>query len=146
MLLAGEIHFFTLMGGILGTLVPPAEVQQVPFAFRSAAQAHPAVDGPLGAHLRGEMTCQGMHGFAVGGFDNGMRQITGVERPILVPADWRASGCACPPASGRRHVQGVRRPDGRINSVGIHEALKSGKVDAQENPLALVELFSSTRS
>ena len=28
-----------------------------------------------------------------------------------------------------------------INSNGIYEALKSGKVDAQENPLALVDLF-----
>src|SRR5262245_30221337 len=33
-LVDGEIQFFTLMGGILGTLVPTAEVQQVPFAFR----------------------------------------------------------------------------------------------------------------
>src|SRR6185503_16564390 len=35
-LVAGEIQFFTLMGGILGTIMPAAEVQQVPFAFRSA--------------------------------------------------------------------------------------------------------------
>ena len=34
LLVTGEIHFFTLMGGILGTVVPVAEVQQVPFAFR----------------------------------------------------------------------------------------------------------------
>src|SRR5262249_42310931 len=40
MLIAGEIQFFTLMGGIIGTVVPMAEVQQVPFAFRSAAEAH----------------------------------------------------------------------------------------------------------
>ena len=49
-LIAGDIQFFTLMGGILGTIVPAAEVQQVPFAFRSAAHAlHHAMDGPLGA-------------------------------------------------------------------------------------------------
>ena len=28
-----------------------------------------------------------------------------------------------------------------INSDGIDDALKTGKVDAQENPLALVDLF-----
>src|SRR5260370_1446772 len=44
MLIAGEIQFFTLMGGIIGTVVPMAEVQQVPFAFRSAAEAHKAID------------------------------------------------------------------------------------------------------
>ena len=41
MLIDGEIQFFTLMGGILGTVVPAAEVQQVPFAFRSAAARAP---------------------------------------------------------------------------------------------------------
>ena len=33
LLLAGEIQFFTLMGGIIGTVVPLAEIQQAPFAF-----------------------------------------------------------------------------------------------------------------
>src|SRR3954467_8836792 len=49
-LVAGDIQFFTLMGGILGTIVPAAEVQQVPYAFRSAAHAHKVMDGPLGAY------------------------------------------------------------------------------------------------
>ena len=47
MLIAGEIQFFTLMGGIIGTVVPVAEAQQLPFAFKSAAEAHKAIDGPL---------------------------------------------------------------------------------------------------
>jgi TRAP-type C4-dicarboxylate transport system substrate-binding protein len=34
MLIAGEIQFFTLMGGIIGTVVPVAEAQQLPFAFK----------------------------------------------------------------------------------------------------------------
>src|SRR5215216_2285919 len=62
-LVAGDIHFFTLMGGILGTLMPIAEVQQVPFAFRSAAGAHRAMDGALGAYLVQEMAARGLHGF-----------------------------------------------------------------------------------
>ena len=62
-LVAGEIEFFTLMGGILGTLMPVAEVQQVPYAFRSAAHAHRAMDGPLGAYLVDEMAAKGIHGF-----------------------------------------------------------------------------------
>ena len=32
----GKLDFFTLIGGILGQAVPVAEVQQVPFAFRTA--------------------------------------------------------------------------------------------------------------
>src|SRR6202047_5294476 len=43
MLIAGEIQFFTLMGGIIGTVVPVADAQQLPFAFKSAAEAHKAI-------------------------------------------------------------------------------------------------------
>src|SRR6266850_2780623 len=87
MLVSGEIQFYTLMGGILGNVVPVAEVQQVPFAFRSAADAHRAMDGPLGAYLRQEMTAKGIQGFPVGVFDNGMRQIGSTKRPIKVAGD-----------------------------------------------------------
>ena len=38
MLVAGDIQFFTLMGGILGTVVPVAEAQQVPFADRKSTR------------------------------------------------------------------------------------------------------------
>src|SRR5256885_6574356 len=87
MLTSGDIQFFTVMGGIIGSVVPAAEVQQMPFSFRSAAHAHRAMDGALGAYLRDEMAAKGLHGFAVGAFDNGMRQIAGTKRPIADPGD-----------------------------------------------------------
>jgi tripartite ATP-independent transporter DctP family solute receptor len=142
MLVAGEIEFFTLMGGILGNVVQAAEVQQMPFSFRSAAQAHQAMDGALGAYLRAEMAAKGIYGFPVGAFDNGMRQITSVTRPIVVPDD----------LVGLR----IRIPLGQIfddtftalgaepvilNVNQIYDGLKTGKADAQENPLAITELF-----
>ena len=85
-LVAGDIQFFTLMGGILGTIMPSAEVQQVPYAFRSAAHAHQAMDGPLGTYLIEEMAAKGIHGFRTGAFDNGMREITS-HKQIAAPAD-----------------------------------------------------------
>jgi tripartite ATP-independent transporter DctP family solute receptor len=142
MLVAGEIHFFTLMGGILGTVVPAAEVQQVPFAFQSAAHAHQTMDGELGAYLRGEMAAAGIQGFAAGAFDNGMRQIAGRKRPIRVPSD--LSGIRMRVPAGQM-VADVFRALGAepitINSSAIYEALRSGMVDAQENPLALIDNF-----
>src|SRR3979490_2585283 len=86
MLVAGEIQFFTLMGGILGTVVPAAEVQQVPYAFRSAAHAHQAMDGPLGKYLCDEMAGKGIHGFRAGAVENGRRKPT-PNRRIPGPAD-----------------------------------------------------------
>ena len=142
MLVEGEIHFFTLMGGILGTVVPVAEVQQVPFAFRSAAHAHKAMDGPLGAYLREEMAAAGVHGLPSGAFDNGMRQIATNTRAIRVPADLMGMRMRVP--AGQMVADVFRRLGAEpitINSADIYAALKSGKVDAHENPLALIDSF-----
>ena len=142
MLVSGEIQFFTLMGGILGNVVPVAEVQQVPFAFRSAAHAHRTLDGELGAYLRQEMAAKGIWGFPVGVFDNGMRQIGGTKRPIRVAADLEAIRMRIP--AGQIFEDTFRALGAEpvtVNSSGIYEALKAGKVDAQENPLAYMNLF-----
>jgi tripartite ATP-independent transporter DctP family solute receptor len=141
-LVAGEIQFFTLMGGILGTVVPAAEIQQVPFSFRSAAQAHHAMDGALGAYLREEMAAKGIFGFPVGAFDNGMRHIAGPIRPIARPDDLIGVRMRVP--AGQMVADTFRALGAEpvvINSDGIVAALKAGTVDAQENPLALLDLF-----
>jgi TRAP-type C4-dicarboxylate transport system substrate-binding protein len=124
MLVAGEIQFFTLMGGILGTVVPVAEVQQVPFAFRSASHAHEAMDGPLGAYVRREMTAKGIHGFPVGAFDNGMRQIAGTTRAIRLPADLAGIRMRVP--AGQMVADTFKAFGAEpvtINSSGIYDAL-----------------------
>jgi TRAP-type transport system periplasmic protein len=142
LLMAGDIQFFTLMGGILGTVVPVAEVQQVPFAWRSAPEAHKAVDGPLGQYVIAEMAAKGIHGFRVGGFDNGMRHITANPRPVRTPADLVGIRMRVP--AGEMVADTFRSLGAEpivINSADIHASLKSGKVDAQENPIALAVNF-----
>jgi TRAP-type transport system periplasmic protein len=142
MLIAGELDFFTLMGGILGQAVPVAEVQQVPFAFKTAAEAHAAADGALGAWLREEMAAKGIHGFPVGAFDNGMRQTSSTSRMITVPKDFEGLKIRLP--AGQMFTDTFRALGAEpvtINVNGIYDALKTGKVDAQENPLAVNEVF-----
>jgi tripartite ATP-independent transporter DctP family solute receptor len=140
-LVNGDIHFFTLMGGILGTIMPVAEIQQVPYAFRSAAHAHQAMDGPLGAYLIEEMAAKGIRGFRVGAFDNGMREITSHTR-ITSPAD--LSGLKMRVPAGQL-VADTFKAFGcqpvTINSDSIYAALKDGRADAQENPLTLADQF-----
>src|SRR6267154_3940147 len=140
MLIAGEIQFFTLMGGIIGTVVPMAEAQQVPFAFKSAPEAHQAIDGALGAYIGEEMAAKGMYLFPVAGFDNGMRQVTTVNRPIAKPDDFAGMKIRVPPGQmifdtfAAFGAEPVTTPANQI-----YDALKSGKVEAQENPLAIMQ-------
>jgi TRAP-type transport system periplasmic protein len=141
-LIAGEIQFFTLMGGIIGTVVPVAEAQQVPFAFKSAAEAHKAIDGPFGRYIGEEMTAKGMHLLPIAGFDNGMRQVTTVNRPITKPDDFAGMKIRVPPGQmifdtfAAFGAQPITTPANQI-----YDSLKSGRVDAQENPLAILQGF-----
>jgi TRAP-type transport system periplasmic protein len=142
MLIAGEIQFFTLMGGIIGTVVPMAEVQQVPFAFRSAAEAHKAIDSPLGTYMGEEMAAKGMYLFPVAGFDNGMRQVTTVVRPVNTPDDLSGVKIRVPPGQMIFDTFQAFGAEPVTTSANlIYDSLKSGKVGAQENPLAILENF-----
>jgi tripartite ATP-independent transporter DctP family solute receptor len=114
----------------------------MPFAFRSAEHAHHAMDGPLGAYLTREMEANGIHGFPVGAFDNGMRQISINSHPVVAPDDLvgiRMRTPAAPLIADTFKAFGAQPVT--INSDSIYAALKEGRVDAQENPLALIELF-----
>jgi len=141
-LLAGEIQFFTLMGGIIGTVVPVAEAQQLPFAFKSAVEAHKAIDGPFGRYIGEEMAAKGMYLLPVSGFDNGMRQVTTVNRPITKPDDFAGMKIRVPPGQmifdtfAAFGAQPVTTPANQI-----YDTLKSGKAEAQENPLAILQGF-----
>jgi tripartite ATP-independent transporter DctP family solute receptor len=142
MLIAGEIQFFTLMGGIIGTVVPVAEAQQLPFAFRSSADAHKAIDGALGQYIGEEMAAKGMHLFPVAGFENGMRQVASIPRPVTAPSDFDGMKIRVPPGQMMIDTFGAFGAKPVTTSANkIYDALKAGQVDAQENPLAILEGF-----
>src|SRR5437762_1229125 len=134
LLISGEIQFFTLMGGIIGTVVPVAEAQQAPFAFKSAAEAHKAIDGPLGRYIGEEMANKGMYLFPVAGFDNGMREVTTVTRPVLKPDDLAGVKIRVPPGQmifDTFQAFGAEPVTTPANL--IYDAIKTGRVGAQEN-------------
>src|SRR5215213_7641814 len=142
MLISGEIQFFTLMGGIIGTVVPVAEAQQVPFAFKSETEAHKAIDGPFGQYIREEMRAKGMYLFPVAGFDNGMRQVATIARPIIKPDDFAGMKIRVPPGQlifDTFKAFGTEPVTTPANA--IYPSLQSGKVEAQENPLGILEGF-----
>lgn len=149
MLVTGELEFMTLMGGILGRLVPAAEIQGLPFVFASHAQVHAALRGPLGDYLRNEMAAKGVIAFRDGTLENGFRHVVSIDRPVRSASD----------LAGYR----MRIPDGRVfedafralgatpvavNISELYAALRDRKVDGQENPLAVLEvnrLYEVTR-
>jgi TRAP-type C4-dicarboxylate transport system substrate-binding protein len=121
MLIAGEIQFFTLMGGIIGTVVPVAEAQQ---------------------YIGEEMAAKGMYLFPVAGFDNGMRQVASITRPIAAPQDFAGMKIRVPPGQMMLDTFSAFGAEPVTTSANqIYDALKTGRVDAQENPLAILQGF-----
>src|SRR5689334_13283544 len=57
---SGALDFFTLSGLILSTLVPVAAINGVGFAFKDYGQVWKAMDGSLGAFVRGEIEKRGL--------------------------------------------------------------------------------------
>jgi TRAP-type transport system periplasmic protein len=141
MLMAGEVEFMTLMGGILGQVVPVAEIQGLPFAFSSSDEAHAVLRGPLGEYIRAEMAAKGIHGFRDGVLENGFRHIVSIERPVHGVADLAGYRMRIP--AGRMFEDLFRSLGARpvvVNIRDLYGALARREVDGQENPLVVTEV------
>ena len=140
LLIAGEVEFYVLMGGILGPLVPAMEIQGLPFAFRDHAQVHATLDGPLGEYLRRQLRPLGIHALPWGLMENGFRHISTVDRPIHSAADLEGLRIRIP--EGKMFADAFRSLGAtpvEVNVLKLYDALKNREVDGQENPLSVTE-------
>ena len=141
MLLAGEVAFYTLMGGLLGGVAPVAEITGLPFAFESHAQVFAAIDGGLGDYVRQELLAKGIYAVPRACFENGFRHISTSTKPIRAADDLVGLRIRTP--AGRLFVDFFESLGARptpINLNRLYDALKAGAVEAQENPLAMIEV------
>ena len=142
MLMKGEIHFYTLAGNGLSGQVPAADVQATPYVFRETAKAFRAFDGELGDYLREECKTKGIYALPRACFDNGIHQVTTASRPVRTAADMQGLRIRVP---GSQLYQDFFRTFGAVtagmNINALHDALKSGRVEAQDDPFDVAELF-----
>jgi tripartite ATP-independent transporter DctP family solute receptor len=142
MLVEGQLEFFNLNGGLIGTVVPAVNVQGIPFAFRTQAQVYRALDGDLGDYLAREMHAKGIHAVPRGCFENGFRQISCSARPIRTAADLQELKMRTPDAP--IYIECWRALGASpviANFDKLYETLKTRAADAQDNPLNVVELL-----
>jgi len=141
-LVNGELAFITLAGNNLAALVPAADVQATPYAFRNPAQVYAALDGSLGDYLRDEIRAKGIYAVPRGCFENGIHEITSNRRPIRTAADFQGLKIRIP---GTPAYQGFFKSLGAdvhtMNLTAMYDGLKSGVIEAQDDPWDVVELF-----
>ena len=136
---SGGIEFFSLSGLILSTLVPPASINGVGFAFKNYDQVWSAMDGKLGAYVRGEINKRGLVAFEHV-FDNGFRQTTTSTKPITSPADFKSFKIRVPVSPlWTSMFQALGASPTSINFSEVYSSLQTHIVDGQENALSLIE-------
>jgi TRAP-type transport system periplasmic protein len=141
MLHRGDLEFFTLMGGILGRLVPAAEIQGLPFAFSSHQQVHQLNDGELGRYIGKECAAHGIYRFQFGLMENGFRQVGMIDKPIKVATDLENMSIRVPDGEMFRDLfNSLGAKPVTINIRELYDSLKTRKVDGQENPLVITEV------
>ncbi len=140
MLVDGDVEFATMMGPLIATRVPAAEIQGIPFAFASSADAHRAADGALGEHLRREMAARGIYLMPAGTLENGFRHIFSVAKPVRTVDDLAGYRMRVPNGALFRELfTALGAEPVAVNVADLHQALTSKRVDGHENPLAITD-------
>jgi TRAP-type C4-dicarboxylate transport system substrate-binding protein len=120
----------------LADRVPELDFADLPFLFETLEEARFAMDGPLGAHLSRKI--EERIGYRLlGYFENGYRHVSNRLRPVRAPADLKGMRIRLMP--GGIHHRSFELLGAVPFSLDLKpglEAVVSGAVDAQENPLA----------
>ncbi|PPQ34569.1 TRAP transporter substrate-binding protein [Rhodopila globiformis] len=136
----GAVDLFTLSGLILATLVPPASINGVGFAFKDYDTVWKAMDGKLGAYVRGQISKRGLIAMDKM-WDNGFRQITSSTHPIRTPADLKGFKIRVPVSPlWTSMFTALGASPISINFAEVYSALQTKIAEGQENPLTLIEI------
>jgi len=130
----------------LTSRVPELEFADLPFLFANLEQARAAMDGALGDYLSRKIE-ERIPGYRVLGYlENGYRHISNRLRPVRTPADLKGMRIRMlPSAMHCRTFELLGAVPFPCDLKPGLEAMKSGAVDAQENPLANTVTYGAHR-
>ena len=136
---SGALDFFTPSALVLSTLVPVAPINAVGFAFADYKQVWAAMDGELGAFIREAISKVDLI-LMEKVWDNGFRQCTTSEKPIVAPADLAGIKIRVPVSPLSISLfQALGASPTSLQFSEVYTALQTHVVDAQENPLPIIQ-------
>ena len=137
---SGGLDFFTPSALVVATLVPVAAINAVGFAFADYKQVWSAMDGGLGAHVRAALEKVRLHAFEKM-WDNGFRQTTTSNRPIETAKDMDGLKIRVPVSPlSIAMFKGLGAAPTSLQFSEVYTALQTKVVDAQENPLPIIQV------
>jgi TRAP-type transport system periplasmic protein len=130
----GELDFASVTCFVASSLLPLAQIFDLPFLFADAPGAHAVLDGGLGTYVLRAFEPFGLRG--MGYFENGIRHLTNSLRPVGAPADVRGMRVRIQDSVVYLALMHALRASPKVIPFEhVHDALQRGDVDAQENPL-----------
>jgi C4-dicarboxylate-binding protein DctP len=137
----GDLDLCYFSSSYLTRHVPALGLFDIPFQFADRQDTRRRLEGHLGTILRHEVAAR--TGYEVLAFwDNGLRNISNARRPIRSPEDCAGLRIRTLPSAGYHDTFRALGMEPVTIDVGdMMQAIASGAVDAQENPLANIELF-----
>lgn len=133
---AGRLELFASGAGLAG-IAPASALPLLPFAFTGSAAVFAALDGELGAVIRGELAAAGLH--TLGFMQNGFHHITTSSRPIRSAADFRGLKIRSPGgAMAADFFAALGAEAGMVPFSEMYAALKDKRFDGQSDPHQVV--------
>ena len=137
---SGGIDLFTPSALVVATLVPVAAINAVGFAFADYNQVWKAMDGGVGAHVRAALAKVRLHAFEKM-WDNGFRQTTSSRGPINTAKDFDGLKIRVPVSPlSIAMFKGLGASPTSLQFSEVYTALQTKVVDAQENPLPIIQV------
>jgi tripartite ATP-independent transporter DctP family solute receptor len=136
---SGGIELFTPSALVIATVVPVAAINAVGFAFSSYDQVWNAMDGKLGAHVRESIAKANLYAFEKM-WDNGFRQVTTSNKPITTAKDLDGTKIRVPVSPlSISMFKALSAAPASLQFSEVYSALQTRIVDAQENPLPIIQ-------
>jgi tripartite ATP-independent transporter DctP family solute receptor len=137
---SGALEMLALPGAFLNELAPVASIENLAYAFPNREAVFKAMDGDLGRIIRSEITAKIKAYVFNNIFENGFREITTSTKPIRTVADLAGLKIRVSPGKIRIDTfQSLGASPTPISLSELYTSLQTHVVDAQENPLVLIE-------
>jgi TRAP-type transport system periplasmic protein len=134
---AGAVDVAVISGGVVSATVPEMSVFDIPFLFRDTAHAKAVAQGPVGNAIAAKFADKKLTLLAFG--KQGFRNITNSKHPIRSPADVKGLKIrVIPNETYKMTFKALGADVVPMEFPLVYAALKDGRLDGQENPVATI--------
>jgi len=136
----GALEMLAIPGAFLNELAPVASIENLAYAFPDREAVFKAMDGDLGQVVRSDIAAKIKAHVFDKIWENGFREITTSTKPIRNVADLAGLKIRVSPGKIRLDTfQSLGASPTPISLSELYTSLQTHVVDAQENPLVLIE-------